>query len=53
VFVSQTLRSIFGGNFLNLGQPSFNGKFLDVCLNEHWFESLPQARSTIAAWRQD
>ncbi|WP_282829542.1 IS3 family transposase [Pelomonas sp. V22] len=32
---------------------SFNGKFRDECLNEHWFESLPQARSTIAAWRQD
>lgn len=32
---------------------SFNGKFRDECLNEHWFESLSQARSTIAAWRQD
>ncbi len=32
---------------------SFNGKFRDECLNEHWFETLPQARSTIAAWRQD
>ncbi len=32
---------------------SFNGKFRDECLNEHWFESLSQARSTFAAWRQD
>lgn len=32
---------------------SFNGKFRDECLNEHWFETLPQARSMIAEWRQD
>ena len=32
---------------------SFNGKFRDECLNEHWFETLAQARGTIAAWRQD
>ena len=32
---------------------SFNGKFRDECLNEHWFETLPQARTVIAAWRQD
>jgi len=32
---------------------SFNGKFRDECLNEHWFETLPQARTAIAAWRQD
>ncbi len=32
---------------------SFNGKFRDECLNEHWFETLHQARSTIAIWRQD
>lgn len=32
---------------------SFNGKFLDEALNEHWFESLLQARATIAAWRPD
>lgn len=27
---------------------SFNGKFRDECLNEHWFETLSQARSTLA-----
>ena len=32
---------------------SFNGKFRDECLNEQWFETLQQARSTIALWRQD
>ncbi|MFI5398483.1 MAG: transposase [Candidatus Binatia bacterium] len=32
---------------------SFNGKFRDECLNEHWFVSLDQARQVIEAWRQD
>jgi putative transposase len=32
---------------------SFNGKFRDECLNEHWFTTLAQARTLIAAWRQD
>ena len=32
---------------------SFNGKFRDECLNEQWFDSLPQARECIAQWRQD
>jgi putative transposase len=32
---------------------SFNGKFRDECLNEQWFETLGQARTTVAAWRQD
>jgi putative transposase len=32
---------------------SFNGRFRDECLNEHWFDSLPQARHAIAVWRQD
>ena len=32
---------------------SFNGKFRDERLNEHWFETLQQARSAITAWRQD
>ena len=31
----------------------FNGKFRDECLNEHWFQTLMQARSEIATWRQD
>lgn len=32
---------------------SFNGKFRDECLNEQWFQTLQQARSAIALWRQD
>lgn len=32
---------------------SFNGKFRDECLNEHWFETLTQAREEIARWRVD
>jgi len=32
---------------------SFNGKFRDECLNEHWFDTLTQARAAIAAWRLD
>jgi putative transposase len=32
---------------------SFNGKFRDECLNEHWFETLHQARTAVAIWRQD
>jgi putative transposase len=47
-------------HFIEPGQPvqnayieSFNGKFRDECLNEHWFLSLMDARQTIEAWRQD
>lgn len=32
---------------------SFNGKFRDECLNEHWFVNLAQARVIIGAWRRD
>ena len=32
---------------------SLNGIFRDECLNENWFESLEQARQTIATWRID
>ncbi len=32
---------------------SFNGKFRDECLNEHWFQNLRQARTEIAVWRSD
>ena len=32
---------------------SFNGRFRDECLNEHWFETLHQARTEIAKWRRD
>jgi len=32
---------------------SFNGRFRDECLNEHWFTSLAEARVLVAAWRRD
>lgn len=32
---------------------SFNGRLRDECLNETWFVSLPDARATIEAWRDD
>lgn len=45
-------------SFIRPGKPnenayieSFNGKFRDECLNEHWFISLTHARSIIEAWR--
>src|SRR5215218_240908 len=30
---------------------SFNGRFRDECLNEHWFTSLAHAQVVIEAWR--
>ncbi|EOY5737702.1 IS3 family transposase [Enterobacter ludwigii] len=32
---------------------SFNGRFRDECLNEHWFSDILHARKTINGWRQD
>ena len=32
---------------------SFNGRFRDECLNEHWFVTLEHARAEIAEWRRD
>lgn len=47
-------------DFIDPGKPmqngfleSFNGKFRDECLNQHWFGSLTQARSIIATWREE
>jgi putative transposase len=46
--------------FIRPGKPienayveSFNGKFRDECLNEHWFVSVAEAIATIEAWRVD
>ena len=46
--------------FIRPGKPiencfveSFNGKFRDECLNEHWFISLRDARREIERWRLD
>lgn len=32
---------------------AFNGRFRKECLDQHWFTSLAEARSVIAAWRED
>jgi len=47
-------------HFIEPGKPvqnafveSFNGKFRDECLNEHWFTSLADARRIIEDWRID
>jgi putative transposase len=32
---------------------SFNGRFRDKCLNEHWFTSLSHAQALIEAWRRE
>jgi len=47
-------------HFIQPGKPiqncfveSFNGKFRDECLSEHWFRDIPHARRIIEAWRRD
>lgn len=44
--------------FIQPGKPiqnafieSFNGRFRDECLNEHWFESLEEAQIEVEQWR--
>jgi putative transposase len=32
---------------------SFNGSFRDECLDTNWFQSLPEARQAIEAWRRE
>ena len=51
---SVTLRFIRPGKPIeNAYVESFNGKFRDECLNEHWFVSLVDAKAAIEAWRVD
>ena len=47
-------------HFIEPGKPnqnafieSFNGRFRDECLNEHWFVGLADAAEKIEAWRID
>ena len=47
-------------HFIEPGKPvqnayveSFNGKFRNECLNDHWFYSIDQAIHVINAWRDD
>lgn len=46
--------------FIQPGKPtqngfieSFNGRFRDECLNEHWFSDIVHARKTINDWRKE
>jgi len=46
-------------HFIQTGKPvrntfieSFNGTFLDECLNKHWFLTLQEWQFVIEAWRQ-
>jgi putative transposase len=46
--------------FIRPGKPvenayieSFNGKFRDECLNEHWFVTMDHARRVIERWREE
>jgi len=32
---------------------SFNGRFRDECLNEHWFTSVAHAQVVIETWRRE
>ena len=49
-----TLRFIRPGKPIeNAYVESFNGKFRDECLNEHWFVSVADAQAVIEAWRVD
>lgn len=47
-------------HFIQPGRPvqnamieSFNGRFREECLNQHWFLDLRDARRIISAWRMD
>ena len=49
-----TLKLIQPGKPMQNGYiESFNGKFRDECLNEHYFVTLAEARVRIASWRLD
>ena len=49
-----TLRLIEPGKPMqNAYVESFNGRFRDECLNEHWFTSLAHARAVIETWRRE
>lgn len=46
--------------FIEPGKPtqnafieSFNGRFREECLNEHWFYNLEESRATIEEWRAE
>ncbi len=64
-FISKSLDwwAYFNGVQLDFSRPgkptdnafieSFNGKFRQECLNQHWFLSLADAQEMISSWRDD
>jgi putative transposase len=64
-FAGRTMQDWAAGNraelrFIQPGKPvqdahieSFNSRFRDECLSQHWFASLSHMRSVIDNWRQD
>ena len=64
-FVSRSLDwwAYFNGVKLDFSRPgkptdnalieSFNGKFRQECLNQHWFLSLEDAQEQVDSWRED
>ncbi|HMP05225.1 MAG TPA: integrase core domain-containing protein, partial [Lacipirellulaceae bacterium] len=64
-FVSRSLDwwAYFNGvmlDFVRPGKPtdnafieSFNGKFREECLNQHWFLHLEDAQEQVDSWRED
>ena len=64
-FVSKSLDwwAYFNGVKLDFSRPgkptdnafieSFNGKFRQECLNQHWFLSLEDAQEQVDSWRED
>ena len=51
---------VSGQRFIQPGKPtqncfveSFNGRFRNECLNEHWFLSMRHTREIIENWRKE
>lgn len=60
MFLSWVARNGIDLHLIDPGKPqqnafieSYNGKFRDECLNEHWFADLFEARVKIENWRVD
>ncbi len=59
-FQAWALREQITIRFIDPGKPmqnafieSFNGRFRDECLSQHWFSSMQEAKKVIEAWRED
>ena len=50
---SSCISSIPGKPTQNAYIESFNGRYREECLNQHWFTSIGEAREIIEDWRVD